>query len=155
MAGNADAQDMSSLHLQPDKDGLKRLSPDDHRAMALWVAECAEHLLPLFEAERPDDPRPRHAIEMARAWVRGEIRVGQARQAALDAHAAARASSTPSAIAAARAAGHAAATAHVVTHCSGASYYATKAFADPAEVARELAWQANRLPDRLRHLLFS
>ena len=29
-------------------------------------------MLPLFEAVRPEDPRPRTAIEHARAWVRGE-----------------------------------------------------------------------------------
>lgn len=34
------------------------LTDADHRLLALWAAECAAHVLPLFEAERPDDARP-------------------------------------------------------------------------------------------------
>src|SRR5205807_8133078 len=43
----------------------------DHHLLALWAASCAEHVLHLFESAQPDDPRPREAIELARAWVRG------------------------------------------------------------------------------------
>ena len=50
------------------------LTDEDHRLLALWAAACAEHVLPLFEAVRPDDPRPREAIDRLRAWTRGEIR---------------------------------------------------------------------------------
>src|SRR3954447_9690309 len=57
------------------------LTDDDHRLLALWAASCAEHVLGLFESARPDDPRPRHAIEQARAWVRGEVAMMQARTA--------------------------------------------------------------------------
>jgi hypothetical protein len=102
----------------------------DHRAQALWAADCAERVLTHFEQEFPDDDRPRKAIEAARAWARGEIRVGEARAAALAAHAAARdaaAAGQQAACAAARAAGHAAATAHVVTHAVCVTYYAKKA----------------------------
>jgi hypothetical protein len=35
--------------------------------VALWAASCAEHVLDLFESAQPDDPRPREAIEHARA----------------------------------------------------------------------------------------
>ena len=42
---------------------------------------CAEHVLHLFEAVQPADARPRQAIEQARAWVRGEITMSQARTA--------------------------------------------------------------------------
>ena len=50
------------------------LTDADHHLLALWAATCAEHVLPLFEAEQPSDPRPRRAIEQARAWVRGEVK---------------------------------------------------------------------------------
>ena len=39
----------------------------------LIAADFAERVLPLFEAEYPDDDRPRKAIEAARAYARGEI----------------------------------------------------------------------------------
>ncbi|MFN8536320.1 MAG: hypothetical protein U0232_02430 [Thermomicrobiales bacterium] len=57
------------------------LTDADHHLLALWAAACAEHVLPLFAAVRPDDPRPRHAIDQARAWARGEISMTQSRTA--------------------------------------------------------------------------
>src|SRR5690606_39867560 len=57
------------------------LTDENHHLLAEWAATCAEHVLPLFEAVRPDDPRPRAAIENARAWIRGEVRMMQARAA--------------------------------------------------------------------------
>ena len=54
----------------------------------LYVADCAEHVLHIFEQERPDDDRPRKAIEAARAYARGEINaaaVAAARAATWDA----------------------------------------------------------------------
>jgi len=66
------------------------LTDSDHQLLALWAASCAEHVLDLFESARPEDPRPRHAIEQARAWVCGEITMSQARTAAGHANAAAR-----------------------------------------------------------------
>src|SRR5437763_3374570 len=58
------------------------LEDSHHRLLAQWAAECAEHILPLFEAVQPSDPRPRRAVEQARAWTRGEITMTQARSAA-------------------------------------------------------------------------
>ena len=49
----------------------------------------AQHVLHYFEQVRPSDDRPRRAIELARAWARGEITMTQARTAAF-ANAAAR-----------------------------------------------------------------
>jgi hypothetical protein len=66
------------------------LTDSDHRLLAEWAADCAEHVLPLFEAVQPADARPCQAIEQARAWVRGEITMSQARTAAGQAQAAVR-----------------------------------------------------------------
>ena len=108
--------------------GAKEASMRDRRAQAARVADCAERVLPYFEEAFPDDDRPRKAIEAARAWARGEIRVSEARAAALEAHAAARAASAhPAAVAAARSAGHAAATAHMAGHARHAEAYAAVA----------------------------
>jgi hypothetical protein len=99
----------------------------DHRTLAIWAADCAEHVLSYFEDQYPKDNRPRKAIEAGRAWVRGEISVSEARTAAFAAHAAARDSDDPLACAAARAAGHTAATAHVAGHAVHAASYAAAA----------------------------
>ena len=58
------------------------------RSMRLFAADCAEHVLPLFEAEHPDDQRPREAIAAARAFAHGQIdddTLDAARAAAWDA----------------------------------------------------------------------
>src|SRR5262249_28484676 len=126
-----------------------------HRLLAAWAADCAEHVLPLFQACSPDD-RPRRAVEMARAWARGEASVGDARKAAVGAHAAARAATSPSATAAARAAGHAVATAHMADHCLGPALYALKAVAAAgASTDAERAWQLQQLPAAVRELVVS
>ena len=66
------------------------LADADHHLLAVWAADCAEHVLHYFEQARPGDERPRRAIELARAWARGEIRMTPARTAAGHANAAAR-----------------------------------------------------------------
>src|SRR5437660_443786 len=55
------------------------LTDADHQLLALWASLCAEHVLDLFESARPLDPRPRRAIEHARAWARGQVTMTQAR----------------------------------------------------------------------------
>src|SRR5215471_17779391 len=66
------------------------LTDSDHQLLALWAASCAEHVLDLFESDRPADPRPRRAIELGRAWACGQITMTRARSAAGHAMAAAR-----------------------------------------------------------------
>jgi len=97
-----------------------------HHLLALGAAWCAEHVLPLFESAQPDDPRPRQAIGQARAWVRGEVTMRQARAAGGHALGAAR-DLRGAARHAAYAAGQAGAVAHVAAHELGAAAYAIKA----------------------------
>jgi len=136
-----------------------QLDLNRHRLLANWAADCAEHVLPLFTVQYPQDDRPQRAIEAARAWSRGEITVGEARTAAIAAHAAARDAAEGAARAVARAAGHAAATAHMGDHARGPALYAVKAVqaagkADDARAAdRERAWQRKRLPEKIRALI--
>jgi len=66
------------------------LTDEHHRLLAEWAALCAEHVLHLFGQVQPRDSRPRDAIEAGRAWVRGEVRMSDARRAAFAANAAAR-----------------------------------------------------------------
>jgi hypothetical protein len=135
------------------------LTDGDHHLLALWAASCAEHVLDLFEAARPADPRPRRAIEHARAWVRGEVTMMQSRAAGGHAMGAAR-DLRGAARHAAYAAGQAAAVAHVAAHELGAAAYAIKAAAAAApegegEVARgrECRWQRDQLPTEIRELV--
>jgi hypothetical protein len=135
------------------------LTDADHHLLALWAASCAEHVLPLFESARPDDPRPRQAIEHVRAWVRGDVTMMASRAAGGHAMGAAR-DLRGAARHAASAAGQAGAVAHVAAHDLGAAAYAIKAAraAAPdgeAELAAraECRWQHDQLPDAVRELV--
>lgn len=66
------------------------LEDADHHLLAIWAADCAEHVLHLFESVRRGDDRPRRAIDLGRAWARDEVTMTQARTAAGHANAAAR-----------------------------------------------------------------
>ncbi|HEY1387100.1 MAG TPA: hypothetical protein VGF38_01040 [Ktedonobacterales bacterium] len=131
----------------------------DHHLLALWAAACAEHVLDLFGSAQSEDPRPRRAIEQARAWAHGEITMTQARAAGGHAMGAAR-DLRGAARYAAYAAGQAAVVAHVAAHELGAAAYAIKAAraAAPKEAAesagrRECHWQRDQLPEAIRELV--
>jgi hypothetical protein len=134
------------------------LKDDDHRLLAMWAADCAEHALHHFELARPKDDRPRRAIDLGRAWARGEIAWGEARTAAGYANAAAR-DLRGAARHAAYAAGQAAAVGHVAAHELGAAAYAIRAARaaanDEGDQAgrRECKWQRDQLPDEIRDLV--
>ena len=135
------------------------LTDTNHHLLALWAAACAEHVLHHFESAKPLDLRPRHAVEQARAWVRGEVTMSQARAAGGAANAAAR-DLSGAARHAAYAAGQAAVVAHVAAHELGAAAYAIKAArADAPEGEGERAgrlecrWQRDQLPDAIRALV--
>ncbi len=135
------------------------LEDADHHLLALWAADCAEHVLDLFERARPGDDRPRRAIELARAWARGEATMTQARTAGGHAMGAARDLSGAPRFAA-YACGQAAVIAHVAAHELGAAAYAIKASRVAApegsgENARraECRWQRDRLPEAIRELV--
>jgi len=135
------------------------LTDSDHQLLALWAAMCAEHVLRLFESAQPSDPRPRHAIEQARAWARGEITMSQARAAGGHANAAARELSG-AARHAAFAAAQAAVVAHVAAHELGAAAYAIKAARAAASEGEgesagraECQWQREQLPEAIRELV--
>ena len=97
---------------------LRRVESWDKVAMVRFAADCAAHVLKLFEAKYPDDGRPRKAIEAARAWAR-----------------------EPNATNATNAAYAAYATAAYAANATNAAY-ATNAY---AAYATARAWQAQRL----------
>ncbi|MEZ4670747.1 MAG: hypothetical protein R3E39_22820 [Anaerolineae bacterium] len=131
----------------------------DHRLLAVWAADCAQHVLHLFEEVQPNDDRPRMAIQQVRAWVRGETTMMQTRAAGGHAMGAARAL-RGAAREAAYAAGQAAVVAHVAAHELGAAAYAIRAVRVAATKEervdagrRECRWQRTQLPAQIRELV--
>jgi hypothetical protein len=101
------------------------LKDSDHHLLAVWAADCTQHVLHLFEEMQPHDDRARRSIELIRTWTLGEITMTQSRSAGGHAMVAARKLSG-AARHAAFAAGQAAAVAHVAAHELGAAAYAIK-----------------------------
>lgn len=135
------------------------LTNADHYLLALWAATCAEHVLHLFEQANPNDERPRQAIALTRAWVKGQIPMKVAHQAAFATNAAAK-NMPDAAKFAALAAGQAVAVAHVAAHELGAAAYAIRAVRasvaanEQEEIGRkECEWQRNQLPEAIRELV--
>lgn len=127
------------------------MSEADRRIVAVWAADCAEHVLPLFEAEAPEDDRARDAIARTRAFARGELTAAGEIRRRFIAGRAARSSRSPAGVAAARSAAQAAGVAHMGAHALGAAAYAAKAveLAHPTASgarAEEVRWQLDRLP---------
>jgi hypothetical protein len=133
---------------------LEWVEKTDHKILAAWAIDCAERVLPYFEAQRPQDTRPRDALKTLQTWIdTGVFKMAVIRKASLDSHAAARdVGEDNAARSAARAAGQAVATAHVPTHAIGGAIYGLQAIyraTDPAKanaaVAAERDWQYHHL----------
>lgn len=134
------------------------LSESDRRVVALWAADCAERVLPLFEAEVPGDGRPRDGIERARAFGRGDLDAAGEIRRRFEAGRAAKSATGAAAIAAARSAGQASGVAHMGAHALGAAAYAVKAAglaaADGAGARRaEVTWQITHMDEGVRAAL--
>ncbi|AKN72071.1 exonuclease SbcC [Streptomyces sp. PBH53] len=111
------------------------LSTQDLRAVAAFAAACAETALGVFEADQPDDARPRAAVGAAWEFARGGARGKSLRDTASAALKAARNTDTAAAREAAWAAMSAAAAAYLhplakatqVKHILGAGAHAARA----------------------------
>lgn len=134
------------------------LSEADRRTVAAWAADCAEHVLGIFEAAAPGDSRPRDLIARTRAFACGELDVVEGIRRRFVGGVPAREVQVPAAVAAARAAGQAAATPHMGAHALGAAAYAAKAAGlaapDRADaVSEEVRWQLDHMPAAVRMAL--
>jgi hypothetical protein len=135
------------------------LTDPNHQLLALWAAQCAEHVLHFFEDGQPSDTRPRDAIDAARAWARGDMKMMAARACGGHAMGAAR-PLLGAARYAAYAAGQAACVGHVPEHDLGAAAYAIKAVRaahpDNRGAGRvERDWQRDRLDGQIRALVLA
>jgi hypothetical protein len=138
------------------------LSRSELRAVAGYAVACARPALAIFERERPDDRRPRAALDAAQAFADGAARTKALRDSAWAAHRAAqeaRDAGQAAASDAARAAGHAVGAAFLhslakatqVTHILGSAAHAARAFElaagdDPAAGAGHIARARNLAP---------
>ena len=134
------------------------LSEADRRLVAAWAADCAERVLGLFEAEAPDDDRPRALIARTRAYARGELSTADEIRRRFSGGVGADDVKVPAAAAAARAAGQAVAVCHMGAHALGAAAYAVRAaglaYPDrPDAGEEEIRWQLDHMSAPVRAAL--
>ncbi len=115
------------------------LAADELRAVAAYAVTCAEPALAIFERDRPEDRRPREAVDAARLFAEGAPRTKAIRDAAWaaqrayqEARDAGRTAASEAARAALAAASapylHPLAKATQVPHILGAAAHAARAF---------------------------
>lgn len=110
---------------------VKLIETQSKATLARWAVDYAEQaILPLWRKYYPDDLRPQYALNAARQWLSGAIKLPRAKTAILECHAAAReAGADPVAQTAARAIGQSASTIHSARHCIGLALYGALAVA--------------------------
>ena len=57
----------------PEARLIKKITAWNEKNARLFAADCAEHVLPIFEKQYPNDDRPRKAIYAARDFATGKI----------------------------------------------------------------------------------
>ena len=134
---------------------IRRVDTWNEKTLRLFAADCAEHVLGIYEKTYPNDDRPRKAIQAARDFANGLIDASAAHAYAAYASAAAAYAAYASAGAAAAYAAYASADAAYAS-----AYAAAEAASDAANAfdaadaaaayaayadAAERKWQVNRL----------
>lgn len=134
------------------------MSDDDRRAVARWAADCAEHVLALFDGDGAAREVVRDGIARTRAYADGQTTAGEQIKLRFVVGRAAKAATTKAGAAAARAAGQASGVAHMGAHALGAAAYAANAAslaagARPGAMSDEIRWQLEHLDDHARAAL--
>ena len=95
----------------------------NHKTMVLWALDLAAESVAKLEEKYPDETRPREALEAARAWAAGKIKMRPAQRKILDCHAFAKEIDSKEDIALCHAIGQACAVVHTVGHAIGYPMY--------------------------------
>jgi len=136
------------------------LSDAERRIVAAWAADCVERVLGLFEAEVPDDDRPRTLVARTRAFARGELDTAEEIRRRFAGGVSASEVKSPIAKAVARAAGQAVAICHMGAHALSAAACAVEAIGlanpdQPEIVEDEIRWQLDHMSIEVRATLRS
>ena len=111
---------------------MRLIETQSKTTLAHWGIDYSyTYILPIYEKAYPNDLRCRNALDAAKEWLDGKVKLPYVKNIILnECHAAARESTdNPSAQAAARTCGQAAATIHAPTHSLGLALYGALAIA--------------------------
>lgn len=95
----------------------------DHKVMTLWAFDFADDSIARLEKKYPEEHRPREALDTAKAWVAGKVKMPFAQRKILDCHAFAKELESKEDIAVCHAIGQACGVVHTVGHAIGYPIY--------------------------------
>lgn len=99
------------------------LESQDHIVVTLWALDLAGESVAHLEETYPAERRPRAALEAARAWAAGNVKMRWAQRKILDCHVLAKELDRPEAIAACHGIGQACSVVHTAGHAIGYPMY--------------------------------
>ena len=110
---------------------MRLIETQSKQTLVNWCCEYAlKAMLPVYQKHYPADKRPLEAINAAKDWLAGNMKLPEVKKLILACHEAAReAENNPAAQAAVRAIGQAASSVHVATHALGIAFYGAMAIA--------------------------
>ena len=121
---------------------MRQIETQSKITLVNWAVDYSERvILPLWLKYCPDDLRPKFALDSARQWLNGKIKLQQAKKKILRCHEAAReAEENHVAHIAARAIAQSVSTIHAARHCIGLALYGALAIAYD-ELGTEAPWE--------------
>ncbi len=105
------------------QDLIALFEAQNHRVMALWAFAFAAESIAKLEEKYPEEKRPREALEAAKDWASGKIKMRLAQRKILDCHAFAKEIESKEDIAVCHSIGQACAVVHTAAHAIGYPIY--------------------------------
>lgn len=105
------------------QDLIQLFQGQDHRVMVLWAFEFAAESITKLEEKYPTEKRPREALDAAKNWAEGKIKMRLAQRKILDCHALAKEIDCKEDIAICHAIGQACGVVHTTGHAIGYPIY--------------------------------
>lgn len=105
------------------QDLILLLQSQTHRVTTLWAFDFAEQSIAKLEEKYPQEQRPREALQAAKTWAEGIIKMPFAQRKILDCHAFAKDLQSKEDIAICHAVGQACGVVHAVGHAIGYPIY--------------------------------
>lgn len=99
------------------------MQQQSHQVLILWAMELAQETVNSLAEKYPTDNRPASALEAAKVWAAGSIKMPMAQRAILDCHAMAKELSSMEDIALCHAVGQACSVVHTAGHALGYPIY--------------------------------
>ena len=134
----------------------QKLEQANRRTVVAWALACLEEPVEQLSRRYPTHPQPREALETARLWAMGKVKMSSSRPAILAVHAMAKQLSDPGDAALCHGVGQGCSTVHTPQHAMGLPIYELTALVHhtpPDQLAARLERKIQAYHETLDHCL--